>query len=176
MTPARRTLAVLVAFLAGAVAGGSLVAGLSSRASRQFLAAAQLSLQAQEDHQAAQAWHRGDFGAAVGHAACSVEAMYGSGAVAFDPERVPWSLAFPFVAPVLSRILEPNVTPQGIGNAQAASRAKLGAIWEQLGRVELAEREYGEAARLFGEADAKRMRVLGRELLDQRTPTTPTVR
>jgi hypothetical protein len=111
--PKRPVLGALVAFAAGALLGGCLVAFLSVSASGVFLLMAQLSLQAEEDRQAAQAWRKGDFGAALEHAACASAAMYGRGARAFDPERTTWSLGFPFVAPILRRIIELNLTLRG---------------------------------------------------------------
>lgn len=163
----------MIAFAVGAVAGGSLVALMSSAASRQLLLMAQHTVQAEEDKQAIEAWAQGDFGAALGHAACSTSAMYGGAAQAFDPQRTRWSIGFPFMAPVLAWIMEPNLTPRGVANAQAASRAKLGAIWERLGKLELAEREYREAARLIGAENWEKLRDLGRELLDKRPDAPP---
>jgi hypothetical protein len=169
----RRSLSLAASFAVGILVGSCLVAILSSRASRQFLLVARLSLQVEEDREAAEAWSRGDFGAALGHAACSTSARYGSGAKAFAPDRTNWPVYFPFVAPILRRIMEPNLTPRGEAHAEAAERAKLGIIWEQLGQAALAEREYQAAAKLSGANDTKRMRDIGRELLEVR-PGLPT--
>lgn len=168
----RRYFGLVFVFASGALVGGCLMAFLSSSASREFLLMAQLSVQAEEDRQALKAWTHGDFGEALGHASCSTSAMYGVAARAFDPELTRWPIGFPFMAPVLARIREPNLKPRGLANAQAASRAKLGVIWEQLGKVDLADREYREAARLAGSGDAKNLRDLGRALLDQ-SPVSP---
>jgi len=169
----RHYFSLVFVFAIGAVAGGSLIAILSSTAGREYLLVAQLSVQAEEDKQALEAWAKGDLGAALAHAACSTSAMYGSASRAFDPESTRWPIGFPLMAPILARIREPNLKPRGLANAQAASRAKLGAIWEQLGKTDLAEREYRAAASLAGTENPEKMRALGRELLDQRSDTPP---
>lgn len=155
-----------LAFVFGAVLGGLAVAGLSARASRTFLAVARTEFIAEQEQALRSTWRAGNYLDASVHASCLVEAEFGRDSDALSPSRSLWSLSFPFVAPILDAIRDPNITKASRSAEMAVSRAKFGAVLEQLGRSDLAEVQYAEAARIAGNSSAIQWKGTARSLLE----------
>lgn len=164
----RRAAPALVAAIIGALLGAGCMAVLSARASRLYVLRARMALATEQERQAGSAWRRGDFRAALEHAACGV--VVERGPQALDPRRSSWDVAFPLMGLFVSERTHYPVKDRS--HVEGLAHARLGAVLERLGSTEAAGREYAEANRLAGE-DVEVWRRVAVQVLDRESPTVP---
>jgi hypothetical protein len=165
-TRTRRLLVGALVFVVGFGAGGAVVAAFAAKASRAYLRGAQLTFATEQDRQLSHAWRSGDFEGALLHAGCALEAEHGEAAArTFDPARNKWSLSYALTEAI---IVEPNMATfeKARPKSEGAARAKLGVVWERLGKAEAGVRELERAAQLFGNTDIAKWRRFGEQTVD----------
>jgi hypothetical protein len=168
VSPPRRkaVLAGLLLFAVGFAAGGAVVAGIASRASRAYLKGAQLTFTNEQDRLLSVAWRAGNVHDAVVYAGCALQAGSGDAARrAFDPDANQWTLELALLDALIIHPNEP--TAQRVRPIQeAGARSKLAVTWARLGQAEAADRELATAAGLTGKPDASGWRHYGELTID----------
>lgn len=167
MTRNRLVAGVLV-FTVGVLAGASLLAFMSSHASRLFLQMVRMSFASEEETRLAEAWRKGAMSDALAHAACGVAAERGP--QAFDPVRSPWGMGFPLMGAFVTERTRYPV--QDSSRVEALAHAKLAVVLERLGQAEAAQQEYAAAARLTGQTDASRWKEVALSELGRTSRST----
>jgi hypothetical protein len=134
----KRRIGFFLSFVVGMVCGVLLMGFHSMNASKTHLRMAKSRYEQEQGLLGASHWKKGNVFEAAIHLSNVVQVTSRRGSWAFDlPERE-WSFAFPFIAPILDRIGEPNRQEPARLKFEAMHRGKLGVVLEELGRPEAA--------------------------------------
>jgi hypothetical protein len=162
--------AILAAFLCGAIVGGAVTTAAARRAGKVFLTAARSLFVSSEEQKLAGAWKEQDMNAALAHATCAFEAGYGDGARYFDLSTIGWSVWGGALTDTL--VVEPNAETAQHARplAEALARARMAVVLERLDRADEAQRQLDLAAKAAGDRDGTKWRDIALQTISVATP------
>ena len=134
---------IVLAFLAGCVAGSYATWRAAFGAAHGGLQAARGVFAHDQEERLALAWNAGDMNEALAHARCAYEAEYSEGARWFDVSALGWN-------PFQGTAFQSAFTEQDRLKREGLVQAKIAVVLERLGRADEARERLAQAARTGG--------------------------